>query len=135
MKDYPEAITAWLDGLRRVLGDWRWVLATSLLLLVACVTIAMFSLIDSRSDLRRQLDASDALTECRSALTATVTDSQTDYLLAIGDLVEGIANDASLTPLVVELGHAADELDAARDARVAFETNPADPSQCPEARP
>lgn len=120
MEDYPQATA---DFLRRVWhraireGWWRFLLAFAVACFSVVVLISIVILVGDRNELRD-------VTNCRSGLATDVTDAQTDYLLAIGALVEAIANDIDLDPAIAELAAAGDALDTARDARVTFETDP-----------
>lgn len=80
--------------------------------------------------LRTELDARAAVSDCRSALAAAVSDETSSFLLALGDLVTSLPSDdrGVIGAALLALDAAGDELDAARDARVAFEQ---DPKACP----
>lgn len=144
MKVYPQALAdaarrTW-RGVLRALGDWRWVGAAAVLMLVASVGFSLVVLVQDRDDARQDRDQArrdlaalqeivedgDALTQCRSEAASAVTNATSDYLLAIGDLVIALPEDdrGRIATQLQALETAGRALDDARDARVAFDENP-----------
>lgn len=110
-------------------------------LLVVTVLIALVTMRSDKNDterradsdvaaLRAELDARDEESSCRSFLAAEVSKATSNYLLTIGDLVVAIpgGDRAVLAAALKDIDEAGDVLEAARDARDAFEK---DPAPCP----
>lgn len=120
-------------GFTKALGDWRWVGAVSVLMLVGSVGFSLVVLVQDRNDARSELssfqqnvNADNLVSQCRSQAASVVTDKQVDYLLALGDLVISLPTDdpARISAELQELGAAGGALSEARDARLTFEQTP-----------
>lgn len=97
-----------------------WIAALSALLAgVGVLTIGIGQLIESNVNARDR-----ALDDCRSLVASAVTDTQTDYLLAQGDLIEALATSGDRDAALRSMVDAGNALSDARDSRVAFEANP-----------
>lgn len=120
-------------GFTRAMGDWRWVGACSVLMLVGSVGFSLVVLVQDRNDARAELssfqddvDDDNDVSQCRSQAASVVTDKQVDYLLSLGDLVISLPSDdpTRIGTELQDLGAAGEALSIARDARLAFEQDP-----------
>lgn len=77
-----------------------------------------------RAALVAELDARDATVECRARLSASLSDAEITFLLAIGELVEDIADETNLAPAIDRLRTAGAALREALEIRLEFEEAP-----------
>lgn len=149
MKDYPEAMGDWWRRLRyrfgRIVGDWRWTVGLSIAALSVCSVVAMFALVDDRSDarteaaaaraeadrlrdevdgLRDEVAEADTIAACRSVLVFEAISGIAELLATFGEGIGPLLGDEPIPEsVVVEIPDDTARLARALELRESFEAD------------